>query len=81
MIYDIVTGVDPYTGDYQPAYGAPGTLQFDPLNMGPEFTGRALRFPGQYHFGGRPLNRKRPWFLNTNRNDLGIFKSPFSRKK
>jgi len=92
MIYDAVTGVDPYTGDYQPGLGAPGTLQFKLLGYDLDYeemaTGRShqaeTRYGGDasaYHFGGRPLNRKRPWFLQTGRNDLGIFKSPFRRKK
>jgi hypothetical protein len=90
MIYDIATGVDPYTGDYQPALGTPGTLIFNPLGYDLTYEGMGRGGAGKYgtRYGGvastsgpRPLNRKRPWFLNTNRNDLGIFKSPFSRKK
>ena len=31
QLYDIARGVDPYTGDIQPAYGTTGTLKFSPL--------------------------------------------------
>jgi len=76
MIYDIATGVDPYTGDYQPGYGAPGTLvfgaavsegslleyQIHSAGYGPRGKSPG-RFAGDYHFGGRPKVKKRPWFL------------------
>jgi len=61
VFYDILTGVDPYTGTSQPAYGTPGTLQENFFGPNP-FTHAYSFYKGEYRIPGRPAVRERPWW-------------------
>ena len=72
QLYDIATGVDPYTGQHQQRLFAPGTLQFNPLNFigfDQAYARQSIGLPGSttsrgtYNAGSRIQNKKRPSFL------------------
>jgi hypothetical protein len=85
MIYDIARGVDPYSGDYQPGYGAAGTLKpgagtewmspqyerFD-AGFGRDRTKGPGTFSGNYRIGGRPPVRNRPSWINWYENNQSL---------